>query len=148
MDMAYQINAPSVVSEIIDGEAVIMNLRSGNYYSTGHAGAMIWEWIEQGHQHAELLALVERNFSALPAAYVEAVNFFISELVTHELIRELTINRTTSPLAEAATPCSPRPVFTAPILNVYKDMKDLLLLDPIHDVDETGWPAPKPADKP
>jgi hypothetical protein len=23
-------------------------------------------------------------------------------------------------------------------------MKDLLLLDPIHDVDETGWPAAKP----
>jgi hypothetical protein len=26
---------------------------------------------------------------------------------------------------------------------VYEDMQDLLLLDPIHDVDETGWPARK-----
>ena len=29
----------------------------------------------------------------------------------------------------------------APKLTVYEDMQDLLLLDPIHDVDETGWPA-------
>ena len=28
-------------------------------------------------------------------------------------------------------------------LAVYEDMQDLLLLDPIHDVDETGWPARK-----
>jgi hypothetical protein len=31
--------------------------------------------------------------------------------------------------------------FTPPVLSRYTDMQDLLLLDPIHDVDETGWPA-------
>jgi len=36
--------------------------------------------------------------------------------------------------------------FRAPVLNVYADMKDLLLLDPIHDVDEVGWPTPKSVD--
>ena len=30
--------------------------------------------------------------------------------------------------------------FTAPVLSKYTDMEQLLLLDPIHDVDETGWP--------
>jgi hypothetical protein len=35
-------------------------------------------------------------------------------------------------------------------LHVYTDMRDLLLLDPIHDVEEQGgWPKPKRAgDKP
>ncbi len=33
--------------------------------------------------------------------------------------------------------------FQIPVLDVYSDMQDLLLLDPIHDVDETGWPTPK-----
>ena len=33
----------------------------------------------------------------------------------------------------------------APVLNKYSDMQDLLLLDPIHDVDEeAGWPTNKP----
>ena len=31
--------------------------------------------------------------------------------------------------------------YTAPKLATYSDLQDLLLLDPIHDVDETGWPA-------
>jgi hypothetical protein len=30
--------------------------------------------------------------------------------------------------------------FEAPVLQKYTDMQDLLLLDPIHDTDETGWP--------
>jgi hypothetical protein len=25
-------------------------------------------------------------------------------------------------------------------------MRDLLLMDPVHEVDETGWPNPKPPD--
>ena len=34
--------------------------------------------------------------------------------------------------------------FEAPILHKYTDMQDLLLLDPIHEVDEAGWPSVKP----
>ena len=30
--------------------------------------------------------------------------------------------------------------FEAPKLSKYTDMEQLLLLDPVHDVDETGWP--------
>ena len=33
--------------------------------------------------------------------------------------------------------------FTPPKVNKYSDMQDLLLLDPIHDVDEKGWPESK-----
>ena len=34
--------------------------------------------------------------------------------------------------------------YAAPKLATYSDLQDLLLLDPIHDVDETGWPAARP----
>jgi hypothetical protein len=44
-----------------------------------------------------------------------------------------------------AAPDDPAPAeratFIAPVLAVYTDMQDLLLLDPIHDVDEIGWPT-------
>jgi hypothetical protein len=33
--------------------------------------------------------------------------------------------------------------FVAPVLHKHTDMQDLLLLDPIHEVDETGWPSVK-----
>ena len=37
-----------------------------------------------------------------------------------------------------------RPVFKPPLLKRYTDMQELLILDPIHEVDDTGWPAIKP----
>jgi hypothetical protein len=36
-----------------------------------------------------------------------------------------------------------RPDFIPPKLRKYTDMQDLLLLDPIHEVDEQGWPIAK-----
>jgi len=41
-----------------------------------------------------------------------------------------------------------RQPFSAPVLNAYTDMEELLLLDPIHDVDQAGWPMPKAPDAP
>ena len=37
-----KINEPTIVHENIDGETVILNLDSGNYYSVVDAGARIW----------------------------------------------------------------------------------------------------------
>ena len=31
--------------------------------------------------------------------------------------------------------------YTAPAVQKYDDLEDLLLLDPIHEVDEAGWPV-------
>jgi hypothetical protein len=31
-------------------------------------------------------------------------------------------------------------------MHVYSDMRDLLMLDPIHDVAEEGWPSRPPED--
>ena len=46
-------------------------------------------------------------------------------------------------MSEAADGRSRLP-FAAPVLHKYTDMEDLLLLDPIHDVDESGWPNTNP----
>ena len=147
MDRVFYINAPAVVSEIIDGEAVIMNLKSGNYYSTEHVGSMIWGWIEQGRSHGQLLDLLKANFGSVHADFVREVDAFIDDLIAQGLVRAETTEQSL-PLADAAPELNSVHTFKAPVLNVYSDMKDLLLLDPIHDVDDTGWPTPKPSDTP
>ncbi len=149
MDRVFQINAPAVVSEIIDGEAVIINLKSGNYYSTEHVGSMLWGWIEQGRTYAQLLVLLEANCRILPEDFARAVDTFIDDLMAQELVREGSTDHAT-PLSDADVlpQLNGALSFRAPVLNVYSDMKDLLLLDPIHDVDEIGWPTPKPAGSP
>jgi hypothetical protein len=47
--------------------------------------------------------------------------------------------RDPEPLTAAAA------ITAAPVLEKYTDMQELLLLDPIHDVEEAGWPKARPA---
>jgi hypothetical protein len=39
--------APDVVSEIVDGEAVLLDLRNGVYFSLNRVGTRIWQLIQQ-----------------------------------------------------------------------------------------------------
>jgi len=53
-----KINEPNVVHENIDGETVILNLDSGNYYSIVDVGADIWNYIEKGAPVIEIMPLI------------------------------------------------------------------------------------------
>jgi hypothetical protein len=146
-DRLFHVNAPAVVSEIIDGEAVIMNLKSGNYFSTEHVGGLLWGWIEQGKTYRQLLEHVRATFAAVPDDMAATVELFISDLIANDLVRETQVDAVQTPPAQiAGAHVNGARGFRAPVLNVYADMKDLLLLDPIHDVDEVGWPTPKQPD--
>jgi Coenzyme PQQ synthesis protein D (PqqD) len=87
-DQIFQINSPAVVSEIMDGEAVIMNLKSGHYYSTEGVGSLLWHEIEQGQTHPRLLELVKTASPTVPEDLAAAIDPFIDELIIHELTRE------------------------------------------------------------
>jgi hypothetical protein len=142
-DRQFVINTPSVVSETIDGEVVIMNLTSGNYYSSDNTGAVIWGWIEERRTFSDIEQLALRRYDAAAEIIAGALTAFFDRLLEEKLIRETRV-----PSAPAggnqcdADPPPARESLVAPELHVYKDMQDLLLLDPIHDVDETGWPRP------
>ena len=41
-----RVNSPHVIHETIDGEVIVINLASGNYYSVKGAGADVWDVIE------------------------------------------------------------------------------------------------------
>ena len=43
----FRVNTPNVTHETIDGEAVIINLDSGNYYSLVEVGSFIWGLLEK-----------------------------------------------------------------------------------------------------
>ncbi len=141
------VNAPSVAGEVIDGEAVIMNLATGHYFSTQGSGAIAWEAISAGASRAEIAAAVQRRYAIAPDdAVLQAVDSFVAELLRHNLVVETPSHdrdaRTPAPVTQGDGPLAP---FEPPVLHVYTDMDDLLLLDPIHDVDEVGWPTPKPS---
>jgi hypothetical protein len=137
----FVINAPSVVSETIDGEVVIMNLTSGNYYSSDGTGAVIWGWIEEGKCFGEIEQLALCRYDAAAEIISGALTAFLDRLLEEKLIHETTVpTAPAAPNPPGADASPARESFAAPEVHVYKDMQDLLLLDPIHDVDEAGWP--------
>src|SRR5215813_3857576 len=128
MDRAYQIDTTSVVSDVIDGEAVMLHRGSGDYFSTNGVGCLIWQWIEEGRSRGRMLGDLEARFAADPAAITAALDAFIVDLLSHQLVRE--VDAAVEPEEAAAAPWSgDRIAFSPPVLNIYSDIRNLLLLD-------------------
>src|SRR5262245_4625745 len=88
VDRQFVVNSPSVVSEVIDGEVVIMNLTSGNYYSSERAGAAIWGWIEEGRSLAAIERLLSTRYDVGPEDLAVALTTFVDRLIEEKLVRE------------------------------------------------------------
>ena len=138
----FQTNAPAVVSEIFDDEVVIINMESGTYYSLAQSGVVLWQQLQHGTTLSDLIAQVSSAYAISPGEITPSVQQFMTELVQEQLIiptvapikvidRQATSILPTAPLQQC---------FTPPLLNKFTDMQDLLLLDPIHEVDAGGWP--------
>lgn len=133
----YEVNKPEVVDESVDGEVLIVHLGTGAYYSARGTGNLVWQMVASGATCESAAAALGNG--AGPATALPAVEAFVEQLVDEDLIRP----RTTPP-RESPAPSAPL-TFSEPLLEKFTDMQDLLLLDPIHDVEDEGWPNAKPA---
>ena len=143
----FRINIPKIVHETIDGEAVILNLDNGYYYSLDGIGADIWGYIEKNATVKAIIERLQNDYEGDGGEIKNALNKFLSELMQEGLIIVDDVEPPEGPnefKAQIETGQKEKnPGFEVPTLNKYSDMQDLLVLDPIHEVDETGWPTAK-----
>ena len=130
----YEVNKPDVVDESVDGEVLIVHLGTGSYYSSRGSGDLAWQMLSNGAIPAEVAAA----FGAEATAQA-GVERFLAHLVEEGLLRP----RLEGERTEVQFPAAP--LYSDPVLDKYTDMQELLLLDPIHDVEEEGWPKARPA---
>jgi len=142
----FRVNTPTVTHETIDGEAVIINLDSGNYYSLVDVGSFVWGLIEKGASASELRNVVLQSYQGNDSDVDRGVEELLAQLQQENLI--VPVDGTGAlDLAQLELPSNnghEKPAFNPPLLHKYSDMQELLLLDPIHDVDDAGWPKPNP----
>jgi hypothetical protein len=144
---AYRINTPRVVHQTIDGETIIIDFNNGAYFSADGVGAVIWEQVAQNASVNDIVHALTQCYAGDHANIEREVERFLIELQRESLIVPLD----GAPSAPRVAPAiadqnlTARPAFQAPSLLKYTDMQDLLLLDPIHEVDEQGWPIRKDA---
>lgn len=134
---SFRINDPNVIAEFFDGEVVAVNLETGKYYSLPGVGSDLWFMLTEG---ASLDAATSHVQEVYPDDDVQgAVAEFVASLLEHQLLA-------TSQAPGAAVPESrlisnPSGAFVPPTVEMFTDLEDILLLDPIHEVDAAGWPA-------
>lgn len=138
--MRFRANSPYVISETIQGETIIIHLTTGTYYSLQGTGAEVWDAISAGASADEIGADLSQRYGIAAAEAEATVVALIDDLQAEELIAasDATARETAATTEPAAGP------FVAPTLSKYTDMQDLVLLDPVHEVGDTGWPEAKP----
>jgi hypothetical protein len=118
--------APDVLAEVFGDEAVVVQLRTGAYYAFDAAATVLWTQLWEGTKLAP--PIVDDEKLRMLAA-------FLRYLVQEELMH------LASPVLELVPDDGEALVFSG--IEKFTDMEDLLVLDPIHDIDldGSGWPT-------
>src|SRR5215813_788473 len=82
----FRVNTPTVTHETIDGEAVIINLESGNYYSLVEVGSFIWNLVDRGASASEVQNLVLETYQGNATDTVRGVQELLAQLQHENLI--------------------------------------------------------------
>jgi hypothetical protein len=141
MSARIRVNEPRVVHEIIGGEAVIVNLVNGNYYSSDGVGAEVWRLIGSGPTTEDIVAFVVASYDVDQTTASSDVNALLDALEQEDIIvRSEEDDGTPLPRVDALASKIP---YATPRVEIYSDMQQMIALDPIHEVDEKGWPSRK-----
>ena len=128
LDRYLRIREEEVAAKAIDGEAIIINLANGVYYSMDKAGAFIWQMVQDGHTIKDTIKAVTVRYD-IPCEKAEKdVLSLLEELLKENLVR---LSDNPGPPAGNGSSLSPEKLsYEQPKLNIYRDMGDLLALDP------------------
>ena len=137
LDICYEVAAPEVVDEDFGGEIVVLNLSDGRYFSLRGVAASLWRDVRAGHRPDAIVGAVREAEGRLAQ---EVTDYFVA-LAQAGLIRQ----RTQAVAEVPATAASVSELLTeraSPVMEAFDDMAELILSDPIHDVEEDiGWPV-------
>lgn len=87
IDTKYTISSNSLYQEL-DGEAVILNTKSGQYYSLNEVGTRIWELLSEGLSKDEIVSAITEEYEVSPEQAVRDVSELIKDLITSGLVEE------------------------------------------------------------
>jgi hypothetical protein len=135
----YRVNRPNVISETIDGEAVIINLGTGTYYSLDRVAGVVWAFLEASLPGEEIVKELARHYDGDSDHMRREVEALMKRLSDEALIVPCADGEPVNTVA-LEPPVAGREPFRPPVLEVFTDMQDLILLDPVHEVDSRGWP--------
>jgi hypothetical protein len=137
---AYECNAPDAVFENFGDEVILLNLKTGRYFSLDPIGMVCWDYLSQRVPPAAVIERFGAAYNSEPPGRIPAdIHSLLEEFLAQHLLRP----SGQPPVAcEAAGTTKLPPVYAPPSLTTFDDITEMLLLDPVHDVANVGWPHP------
>lgn len=124
--------------ERLDGEVIIINLQTGLYFSLSGSAADLWSLADDGLPVEQWISALDGQFSS--PVMSEDIEGFLGTLMDNGLVEIL---ESSDPMPGRSIDLPDdyaRGAWTGPVLEVFEDLQDLILVDPIHDVSDDGWP--------
>ena len=82
-------NQDDVASKVMDGEAIIINLSNGIYYSMDKVGGLVWELIEKESSSEKIVTTLTASYDVERTQAQADVERLVAELFEEKLIVEL-----------------------------------------------------------
>ena len=139
MSKNYQVSTSGIAFEQFSDEFVIVNLPEGHYYSLRNSAFFMFQFLVQGANSKSIAKELSQHFDISEEKALLKSEDFIQELKKYKLL----IPTEKSQILDIPIPKS-KDTFLDPKIEMFDDMKELLILDPVHDVNpQEGWPLKK-----
>jgi hypothetical protein len=122
----------------LDDEVMVIDLKSGAYFAFLGAAADAWTLLVAGHEPEAVADRMAVRYGVSHEVVTDDITTFAGQLVVEGLLDDVRADHVDPVELGDAAGTVP---YVAPAIEKFDDLADLLLLDPIHEVQEPGWPA-------
>jgi hypothetical protein len=142
-NLRYNIFDNNIISDVFGEEVVLVNLESGVYYSLRDSAAQIWIRLINQYSPTEIVVDLIQIYKVDENVLISDINLFFTQLLEVKIIKIALETEKKSIEFNSKEILVP---YLSPVLETFSDMQEILLLDPVHDVDKAGWPISKNSD--
>lgn len=140
-DARYRLRLPEITVESFEGESIVIDFASGCYFSLSSSAAEILALLISGASEEQALA---RMVARHPDGATRLETDF-DALLGRLLAERIVLAGDPSPAPSVAPAASDgvlpgtNAAYEPPLLERFEDMREMLLLDPIHELDQATW---------
>ncbi|MBR0688792.1 PqqD family protein [Bradyrhizobium manausense] len=137
--MALTTTVPLLISQQFDSEVVLANYQNGVYYNLDGSAAQIWLGLKVNRTVEEIGSALAAATNGDVTSITQQVQAFVDSMLAEGLIAIGTADSRSETPNEIWTPVLSG-AFVAPEFQRFDNLRELLLMDPVHDAGEQGWP--------
>jgi hypothetical protein len=128
----FRLNHDAVAGKVIDGEAILINVVTGRYYSLENAGCVAWLYLSAGVPFTETVQAIADRYAVEAGVVITDLRALIDELAAEELLVEAAPEDPRSSPDESAlgSPDEVERPYGGLHLLTFRDMEELLAFDP------------------